>query len=97
MLQKLRIPAEDIMFKSIGLGAALALCAATICNAAGMPAPVDSGASAIVRVAEGCGDNRWRDTCGQCHWFHNGFGTERGTDEACPTWAHWYAGRCVHN
>jgi hypothetical protein len=50
-----------------------------------------------MRVAEGCGNDRWRDSYGECHWFHNGAGTMRGTEEACPTWAHWYAGRCVHN
>lgn len=66
------------MLKAILLGAALAMTAVTICEA-----------------AEGCGGNRWRDVNGRCHWFHNRFGTQRGTTHACPTWAYWSAGRCV--
>ena len=85
------------MFKTLGAGTILALGVATVCDAAVMPASVDSGASAIVRVAEGCGNDRWRDVYGHCHWFHNPYGTMRGTHEACPTWAHWSNGVCVHN
>jgi len=66
------------MLKAIILGAALAMTAVTISQA-----------------AEGCGDNRWRDPNGHCHWFHNRYGTDRGTTHACPTWAYWSAGRCV--
>jgi hypothetical protein len=51
----------------------------------------------IAQAAEDCGNNRWRDAYGHCHWFHNAYGTERGTHHACPTWAHWEAGRCVHS
>jgi hypothetical protein len=85
------------MFKTLGAGAILALGVATVCNAAVTPTPVDGGASAIVKVAEDCGNDRWRDEYGHCHWFHNQYGTMRGTHEACPTWAHWFAGRCVPN
>jgi hypothetical protein len=66
------------MFKAIALGAALAVMATTICEA-----------------AEGCGDRQWRDVYGHCHWFKNGYGTDRGTTHACPTWAYWSGGRCV--
>jgi len=51
----------------------------------------------ISEAAEGCGNNRWRDMYGHCHWFKNPYGTQRGTTHACPTWAHWSAGRCVPN
>ena len=66
------------MIKAIVLGAALAVMATTLCQA-----------------AEGCGDNRWRDINGNCHWFKNPYGTDRGTTHACPTWAYWSGGRCV--
>jgi hypothetical protein len=46
-------------------------------------------------AAEGCGDRQWRDINGYCHWFKNGYGPDRGTTHACPTWAFWSAGRCV--
>jgi hypothetical protein len=85
------------MIKSLAAGTILALGLANVCNAAVAPMPVDDGASAIVRVAEDCGADWWRDVYGHCHPFHNGAGNMRGTHEACPTWAHWYAGRCVHN
>jgi len=54
------------------------------------------GLSAAAQAAEGCGENRWRDDYGHCHWFKNPYGTDRGTTHACPTWAYWSGGRCVH-
>jgi hypothetical protein len=65
------------MLKAIALGAALAIMATTICEA-----------------AEGCGDLQWRDAYGHL-WFHNEYGTDRGTTHACPTRAFWVDGRCV--
>jgi hypothetical protein len=88
---------EDNMVRALTLSAALAFGLASAANATMAPAPVVGGDPAIVKVAEDCGNDRWRDVYGHCHWFHNQFGTMRGTHEACPTWAHWYAGRCVHN
>jgi len=85
------------MVRALTLSAALAFGLASAANATMAPAPVVGGDPAIVKVAEDCGNDRWRDVYGHCHWFHNQFGTMRGTHEACPTWAHWYAGRCVHN
>jgi hypothetical protein len=52
-------------------------------------------ATTICQAAEDCGNNRWRDPSGRCHWFHNGYGTMRGTHHACPTWAYWSGGVCV--
>jgi hypothetical protein len=52
-------------------------------------------ATVICEGAEGCGGDRWRDVNGNCHWFHNGYGTDRGTTHACPTWAYWAGGVCV--
>ena len=51
----------------------------------------------LAQAAEHCGPGRWRDANGHCHWFHNRFGNDRGTHHACPTWAHYDHGRCVHN
>ena len=85
------------MIRTLVLSGALAFGLASTASAAIMPAPVVSGDAGIVKVAEACGANRWRDAYGHCHWFHNQYGTMRGTHEACPTWAHWYAGRCIHN
>jgi hypothetical protein len=50
----------------------------------------------VAEAAERCGENRWRDEYGHCHWFKNPYGTDRGTTHACPTWAYWSDGRCVH-
>jgi len=88
---------KTILLKAILLSAVLISCGATLCKAAVMPLPLTEGASPIIRIAEGCGDQRWRDEYGHCHWFKNPYGTDRGTHHACPTWAHWYAGVCVHN
>lgn len=64
-------------------------------KAIGLALVLAFGASTLAQAAEGCGGNRWRDPNGNCHWFHNGYGTERGTTYACPTWAYFSMGRCV--
>lgn len=85
------------MLKAIFLSAGLALGFATVCHATVLPLPLADGASPIIKVAEDCGDNRWRDEYGHCHWFNNRYGNDRGTHHACPTWAHWDDGRCLPN
>ena len=85
------------MIRTLAFGALLAFGLSSVANAAFLPAPIETGVVGIVKVAEDCGENRWRDEYGHCHWFKNRFGTDRGTRHACPTWAHDQDGRCVHN
>ena len=55
------------MLRSFVYGAVFAFAASSIANAAIPPAPINSGESAIVRVAEGCGPGNWRGPNGHCH------------------------------
>jgi hypothetical protein len=66
-------------------------------KAIGLALVLAFGVSTLAQAAEGCGENRWKDEYGHCHWFKNPNGTDRGTTHACPTWAHWSGGRCVPN
>jgi hypothetical protein len=78
------------MIRMLVLSGAMAFGVASLANAAMMPAPAASGEAAIVKVAEGCGADRWRDPSGHCHWFHTGGGSLRGTVFACPPG--WHVG-----
>jgi hypothetical protein len=49
------------------LSAALAFGLASAANAATSPAPVAGGDAEIVKVAEGCGADHWRDASGHRH------------------------------
>ena len=71
------------------LAAVMALMMAPLTHA--MPLPMlGSGGSAVVRVAEGCGNGWWRDAYGNCHPFNTPYGTNRGTTAGCPPG--WYIG-----
>jgi hypothetical protein len=68
------------MMKTVLLGAALAFGLATAAGATVIPAPLGTGASAVVQVAEGCGPGMWRGPGGRCHPMYNG--------RACPPGYH---------
>jgi len=76
------------MVRALVLSAALAFGLASAASAAMPPAPVVGADPAIVKVAEGCGADRWRDPSGHCHWFHTGGASLRGTHFACPPGMH---------
>ncbi len=54
------------MIRTFVLSASLALGLATAADAALSPAPLGAG-SAVVKVAEGCGEGFWRAPNGACH------------------------------
>lgn len=78
------------MMRAMILSAALALGVASSASAAMTPAPIVGVDPTVVKVAEGCGADRWRDPSGRCHWFHTGGGSLRGTVYACPPG--WHVG-----
>jgi hypothetical protein len=53
----------------------------------------------VASAAEGCGPGRWRGPGGVCHWFHQPYGSLRGTVYACPPGMHVgpYGHRCWPN
>ena len=66
------------------LAAVIALMMTPLAHAT-TPLPMPGGAgSAVVRVAEGCGNGFWRDPAGYCHPFQTPYGTNRGTTVGCP-------------
>jgi hypothetical protein len=71
------------------LAAIIALMMVPLAHATTLPVH-GSGASAVVRVAEGCGNGWWRDPSGACHPFSTPYGTNRGTTIGCPPG--WYIG-----
>ncbi len=67
------------MMSRVVLGAALAFGLATAAGAAFMPpALTGNAASAVVKVAEGCGAGFWRGPEGRCHPFAVGRACPRG-------------------
>jgi hypothetical protein len=82
-----------MVFKSIAVGAIVALGIASVSNAAILPTPTDVAATAIVKVAEGCGPGWWRGPHGVCH--PGGWGGA-GYWRACPPGMHLgpYGHRC---
>jgi hypothetical protein len=66
--------------KTTILGAGMALCLATAAGAGVIPAPLGSGDSVVIKVAEGCGPGYWRGPAGRCHPF--------AMNRACPPGYH---------
>jgi hypothetical protein len=66
------------VIKTIIVSASLAFGFVGAANAGMMPAPVGVGASAIVKVAEGCGPGFWRGPHGHCHPMAMGRECPRG-------------------
>jgi len=77
---QVRSSKEELMIRALLLGAALAFTAAAIANAAVVSAPISTGDSVLIKVAEGCGPGRWRGPGGRCHPFAVG--------RACPPGYH---------
>jgi hypothetical protein len=79
------------MVRSLILGAALVMGAATIASAGFAPNTIGNSDRSIVRVAEGCGPGWWRGPEGRCHPMARG--------RVCPRGYHLgpEGGRCWPN